>query len=262
MSLTLVRGTHLLLEGPSDSRFWKAHVTVNECHIVICDGKQTALISSAMLEAAGVSAVLAIVDDDLDSLVGRPVVASNVVVTDFHDLEATIFASLALERVLAEYSDTALVSAFVGATGATIRDLLVDRALPFGRLRYVNEVNKLGVSFHALSPYRYIDRTTWALDINRLLTDFATAAGKALGDVQQLYAAAPAQPSWGLIHGHDAEAILHIALSGVLSQFSPGRAVLSSALRIAFDKALLKATNMWASIKAWEAAVGLVAVAE
>jgi hypothetical protein len=132
--------------------------------------------------------------------------------------------------------------------------------MPFGRLRYINETRNLKLA--AFSPYKYIDHRTWSLDIDLLISDFSRASGLSVDEIRKAYAAAPTPDPWKLIHGHDAEAILHIGLCAVFSNISTSKSALSSGLRIAFDKSLLKMTEMWRRLKEWEATFGLVIVTD
>lgn len=250
MTRAAMPGANLLLEGPSDSHFWRAHTDCTSCHIVICHGKKTVTKSLSMLEDMGIKCAVGIVDDDLDSVFGILQPSANVAVTDSHDLEALLLASPALEKVIAEFAD--LASEFETADGRTVREALIERAVPFGKLRYLAAMKRLPVGFEALYPPNFIDPDNWKLDVDQLIASFAKLGGLNADDVTSLLNELPDVPVWSLIHGHDAESILHCGLRKVLSSRNCSREQLSSALRIAFDRSLLRKTNLWSWISDWE----------
>ncbi len=59
----------LVIEGPDDLAFWRAH-KVNECEAVMAEGKPNAIGCMVRLEAEAVHGVLVVVDADYDVLMG------------------------------------------------------------------------------------------------------------------------------------------------------------------------------------------------
>lgn len=252
MTLTTSEGVNLLVEGDADSRFWRAHANLASCHIVICRGKLTAVRSAEMLSNAGIRLAFGIVDDDLDSLLGISLPSPNLSHTDGRDLEAMILESPALEKALDDLADRK--AEFEKTHKISIRTALEERGLAFGELRYYLASRGIELKFDRFfSPYRYINETNWFLDRRALYQDFCSKLGITEESLMTGLADVQAAPPWKIIHGHDAESILHIGLTAVLSSTKLSKGHLSSALRIAFDRTMLHRTRLCANLRAWEA---------
>src|SRR5258707_9154382 len=95
--------TILVLEGPTDERLFVNFIEPGQCEIVIAHGRHNALEALAILRSRSLSGVLCIVDRDFDPILGGDPSTEDILITDDHDLEATIFRSSAFDRVLYEY---------------------------------------------------------------------------------------------------------------------------------------------------------------
>ena len=254
MSRTIFRGAHALVEGPTDNRFWRTFFDETACQLVICGGKSNVKGALERLEALSIKLVLGIIDDDLDSQLGPVALTPNLFLTDDNDLECMLLRTDALELALNALGDPAKMTAYELAMGVTVRDAIIERALVFGRLRYVSISSGLNVRFAALSPWKYIPHQTWILDLITLLEDFSNLGGRTSGQVAGLLQAAPSTPEWSLINGHDAIDIITIALTGVFSDLGTNRDAVCSHLRIAYKASGHFAnTKLFNGLIAWQA---------
>jgi len=96
------KGTILLLEGPTDAKVFENLVDDASCQIEIAFGKSNVLNALDLLEDEGFDGVVGIVDADFDHVTGKTYALDGLCVTDLHDLDLVIFASLAFERYLTE----------------------------------------------------------------------------------------------------------------------------------------------------------------
>lgn len=241
----------IFVEGPSDSSFWQRFSPVDPGQFVTCFGKSTVIGSIRRLEALGIQAIIGIIDDDYDSILNILYQSSNLVSTDSHDLETILIESKTLEMLFNEYCDATKRGAFETSSGKTLREGLVDRALPFGKLRLISLQLGLSVAFPC-SPWKYINDSSWHLDYNLLLADFATAMGLSIAAVQTHISAAPSTPEWALINGHDAVEIIAIAFCVLGKRSSPSNKLIPSILRLTYAEGMLQCTRIYAQIKAWE----------
>jgi len=162
------KGSFLVLEGPDDSRFWGPHVPVGQCEIVVGGGKPAVVGAIHRLDRQSFQGAVGLVDDDCDRLQNRPPLSPNLVHTDVRDLEGVLLRSSAFLKVLAEYGDEAKIKRFE-AGGETIRDALLKRALPLGRLRWLSYKLGTDLNFKRLNPARFMDESTWTFNEQALL---------------------------------------------------------------------------------------------
>jgi hypothetical protein len=165
-----------------------------------------------------------------------------------------LLASPALDKLLHEYADPIKLRSLEETEHTDFRTSVITRALPFGQLRLINELKKLNISFErAMSPWKYIDKSTWKLDKERLFSEFSAATGYPLEDIHSIVKSLSHIPSWNMIQGHDAVAIVSIAMRRVLGcRNQVSEASICSALRLAFDQPCFEKTALYASAKQWE----------
>ncbi|HLA34426.1 MAG TPA: DUF4435 domain-containing protein [Rhodocyclaceae bacterium] len=254
MSATAFPGCFLLVEGSSDSRFFRPRVSSSDCEIVIC-GAKPLVIDATKSANRGVAKTLGVVDDDFDRALGVSHETSDLVSTDTHDIETLLLSSRALEKVVNEFVVTTTLTDFCTSNACDIRTALLRRATPFGQYRLINAIHQLNVPFAAsFSPWKYLDPTSWTLDVGRLQADFAASARLNAADVGELVQRLPAIPPWNLVQGHDAISILAIAFRGVLrAKPCPSEDELSASLRLAFEDIYFQSTDLCLGIKQWEA---------
>jgi len=246
------RRAQILVEGPTDQRFWEARSNGTTCLVLHCGSKDTVVKAVLKLAATHIKRVFGIIDDDHDRFFVRSLPAGNIFRTDESDLESMMLASRALDRVLVEICDRDAIKAYEATSGLTVRQALESRALVFGELRYISREQSFLVDFKRLSPWRFVDRGTWQLDRSLLVTEFSGLAGITVDDTEAFIAALPQRPIWQLIQGHDAIQVLRIGLDGVLGGSIREEAALTAVLRLAYDLTLLSSTNIYADIVCWQ----------
>src|SRR5690349_14378530 len=94
------RITTVLVEGSYDKKLYKLIANHSSCVFVTSDGKQNAIEALTLLLKQSPKGVIAIIDDDYDSLQGKSIDDENIIVSDTHDIETMIFASPALTKYL------------------------------------------------------------------------------------------------------------------------------------------------------------------
>jgi hypothetical protein len=99
------KGTILVLEGAGDAKVFGWFIDRSMCEIETGFGKTNVLKALDLLEDEGFPGVIAVVDPDFDRLTGEGYGLEGLCVTDAHDLDLTIFSTLAFERFIAEYAN-------------------------------------------------------------------------------------------------------------------------------------------------------------
>jgi Protein of unknown function (DUF4435) len=247
-------GTLLIVEGPDDSRFFRARIDNDACDLIIAGGKLAVVGGIDRLDAQHFRGALGVCDDDCASLDGHRPASPNLIVTEWRDLDTLLVRSPALERVLAEYGDTDAIQKFEGTRGS-VRDNLTRLALPYGRLRWLSTREHLGIDFEKLKPVRFIN-PDWSLKADDLMTVAADQLKVAPKDLEARVTALPAVDPWLACQGHDLLAILALGLGkgGALGSRNPGRDHIASMLRASLDSAHWVTSHLANEIRRWEGA--------
>lgn len=247
--------TFLVLEGPDDSRFWRSHIC-SSCAPRPAQGKPNLVEVMRRLEHRNIPGVIAVADEDCDSLLASDPPPPNTVFTDGPDLEGMLMMGPGLEKVLAELGEPERIARFDSRTGTNVRAHLFARGRAWGALRLLNRVRAAGVKFDRLAHSRFVDERTWEADVSGLL-DEACKMGLC-ADRAQLDSALdtlPLVPDHRICQGHDLVAILAIGLHQVLGDNKAsmvGDAGVASLLRAGTDRAYLRGTSTWADIQVWQ----------
>ena len=181
---------------------WKTRTAgPSSCQLVLDGSKRTAIGSVEKIYGLNQTGILAIVDDDYDSMLGQAIPFPNIIRTETCDIEALMLKSTALESLLCELGDDRKILQIEQEEGRTIREAFLSRALIFGQLRYLNALNKWNVSFEKISPYRFVDASTWGIkkatileEICRRSWTIGDRAGKPAPSVQDF-------DVWSVLHG-------------------------------------------------------------
>ena len=202
MTRTLFTGAFLIVEGDHDSRFFRPRVRPGECEIVIAGGKPALVGGISRLDTDSFQGTVGVIDDDCDSLEGVALTSKNVIRTETRDLESLLLRTKALDKGLAEFGDARRIQAFESKEGMCVRDALLKRALPFGRLRWYSRRKGGGLSFKKLAPERFADETRWTFDFEAL---FVVACSEGLSpspiELKREMAALPSIDPWLLCQG-------------------------------------------------------------
>ncbi|WP_447922040.1 DUF4435 domain-containing protein [Achromobacter aegrifaciens] len=250
MTRAAFSGTVLILEGTSDSTFWRSHIDHRKCQITIAGGKSTCLGVARKLDEEKFSGHLAIVDDDYDFFFGKKYESSNIVHSDTNDLETLISSSPAIEKTLSEHLNFNDAAECIRNT-LEIIETAKKLSLQFGRLRYANRQHDLNVDFDKLSPWKFVSQDNLELKLPDLINDFAALAGKDIHTIEQWIKSAPVEPEWNMIQGHDFTCVLAITVKTKVRGPCTER-TLCSALRLAYERAWLIATTLGSRILDWQ----------
>jgi len=244
-------GSFLVVEGPSDSKFWRPRKS-EFCEIVIAMGRHQVLGSVQLACDSGMRGVLGIVDDDFDTLLGEPHQVRNVVSTEPRDLEGTLLRSRALDRVVGELGDETKLKAFLAREGL-LRDALLSRAGLFGRLRWLAFTQPKPLDLKPLKPSRFVDLSNWTYDTQAILAE-AVRLGLAT-DVPSLsatLATLPPKDPWHTCRGHDLIEILAHGFRCVIGSTQVDADEICSLLRAGMDDTEFRTGRLWADLSRWE----------
>lgn len=243
------KGVHFLVEGADDSMFWRPRVSASTVSIVNCEGKLNLLGATVQIQHAGLKSVAGVYDPDFERLLGVTHHPDVLTPTDHNDLELTLIASDALNRLLHEFGDPDLINDFERSQGLTVVEHLEFTSRQFGQLRYLNCILDLRVDFDRLSPFRFVSADTWLLDRAALVSEYANLCGLNVENVESLIDSKCTQAQrWCLSQGHDTVRILARGLRRRIGRKQIGEQDVVRVLRIAFSFELLQQSSMFRSL--------------
>jgi hypothetical protein len=248
----------LLVEGDEENKLYSNFIDRARCQIKAAYGKLNVLGALAILDAEGFRGLLAVIDADFDALEGRAAPSPNLLRTDTHDLETMLLASPALDRVLSERGDDALLTKFGGVRN--VRHKLLELGAPVGYLRWLNERDQAWMRFKDLDMLAFIHEKDLSVDLEALLMTLRNRS-KALVvvDAEILRKSAALRDAvhdlWHVCCGHDLVRILSVALRKTLgsntdADVKPAR--IEESLRLAFSLSYFRATELYAGMVTWE----------
>ena len=246
-------GAFLIVEGKDDIRFWRPR-RHEECELVDGEGKSNVVGCIIRLDEEDFEGALGIVDSDYDILVGEKIDADNIVTTDAHDLECIFCRSSALDMVLSEYGNSSKIDRFEQETGKSVRASLLERTMPFGRLRLA-ALRQPVIDLKQIRVQQFVDENTWSVKSEELIQE-STNSGlpEEAQELKSRVERSQKGDPWHIVRGHDLMEILRIGLRHVLGDIGVGVGVkeIARSLRLAMPLEDLRETNMWADIRNWE----------
>jgi len=250
------KGSFLIVEGRSDKLVYERFIDGTNCEFSIASGKDNAVAAIRILEQDNFAGVLAIIDADFCRLELNLPSSSNLLLTDEHDLEMMLLKSLALDKVLSERGSEDKINKF----GKNIRLTLLERGKKIGYLRWVSLKDDLSLKFEELSFSRFIDKATLVIDTGKLIKavkdhsqKFALREQDIQNSIETLEKAA--YDPWQVCCGHDIICILSIGLSKVWGSWKTNEIrsdILERELRLAYEYAYFRSTQLYQSIQQWE----------
>jgi hypothetical protein len=254
------RTVTLLVEGWLDRRFWRMHC-VRDCRVSVLGGRPAVLAELDRAAKHDDAVLLGVLDADLDRLEGRLSVRDDLVWTDAHDLEGTLIALPALEKLLAQLVEPDKLTEDEARWGEPIRARLIRHAVELGCLRWLKHREELdGLVFKKAARgnpvlfdryERCVDHD-WAPSLAKTIAElinYGNAHHLAQGDIESRRAALPAAEPAQLCNGHDLVGFLRVwPRIGKRLKIDE----LADRLAGACERRWLVSTSMWRDIEAWE----------
>ena len=264
MKRTQYDGAFLICEGAGDSRFIRRFIDEKNCRIIVARAKSIVLEAIEILDDSKVPGCCAIVDADFDRQLGVQYRSHNVIATNHHDLDAVLFFSPALEKILYEYGSEGKIAAFQQMAGITLREAIIQSALHIGALRFVSQRDGLALKFEGLKFSEFLDRTTGEVNRLQLVTSVKNLSQRHDFGSQDLVALCDevlgaALPVGDMCNGHDiAETVaflLRKAAGSAPASTMTGEFI-GSQLRLSYERPWFTDGSMRLAISQWEAANG------
>lgn len=252
----LLSSTFLIVEGDTDSRFYKNFFGNSDCQTQVAYNKDNAVKALEILQRENYQGILAIVDMDFDLLEEKVNENSDLFFTDFHDCECVIFTSPALEKVVSEFGSEEKIKNF----GKDVRGFLFEIGTFIGYLRWISLKERLNLTFEDVDFGKFVKKDDLTFDLGLFVNTVKNKSQRPDIDSTVL-----AEKITSLaVHNHDKRQvscgkdlveILSIGLQRVLGTNNSGKVsseILARDLRLAYEFEFFATTELYQSVKIWE----------
>jgi hypothetical protein len=262
MKRTLHKGAFLIVEGDTDSRFYKKFVQRDRCRVVVAHDKHNAVSALKDLERSRFKGVLGIVDADFMRLDGTKVKSRNLLLTDTHDLETLILSSGALENVLVEFAEEPELKGFQKRTKKDLRRALLEAGAYIGYLRWFALKENVYLRFNHLDFKRFVAVKRMKLNNRKLIQEVLRHSKKTKVSADMIERAVTnlstqGHDLWQVCVGHDLVFLLFLGLKDVFGSYNTrdlSLGALEGSLRLAYDPTFFRDTRLYNKIRKWEKA--------
>jgi hypothetical protein len=258
------KGSFLLVEGDTDSRFYINLIDQTTCRIQIGYGRNNVIKAIEILEQMKVPGIVAIIDADFAVLGPFTSTNNSLYLTDTHDLETMLVKSPALEKVLSNLipiGDMHLVSHIA----ETVRKKAVEAGVILGYLRWISLEDKIHFGFKKLDLSPLINNDL-DLKLEQLITEICDFSSDI--DANSLFVRVAKLRSgqhdvWQICCGHDVVKVLSIIIPLVINEQCPSlrsarefRQItfdnIDKDLRLSYEFEFFRNTFLYASLRDWE----------
>lgn len=149
MQRSLDKRLVVLVESPEDSGVIDPHLNTSKVQTFPGYGKESVLMAAHMFFTRQIAEVVAVVDADFDRYNGRQQQhPSNVVITEFYDLDADVIVHCphALEAIVANFTDKTRRQSYLANHGVSMHDAVWGIATAVGEIRYCSIVRQCGLN--------------------------------------------------------------------------------------------------------------------
>ena len=257
----------LLVEGSTDSQLLSRFVRIDDCSIIVCQGRENLLSAITMLEREGFGGVVGFADRDFADIVGYPEYEGIVIFTDENDLETQMLSSEALTNLLDEFGSALKIPACLDEEKSNAALLIASWAAGVGALRVSSTLNEWALAFSDMT-YKFTSNTSPEICPTKTATHVIGRSKNAANvtvdvattKVTEILATYTA---WEVAHGHDCIAVLGRALRSTIgntNEFNSqnGNRSLERTLRLAYGIDMFRETTAYKQLKYWENATGRV----
>jgi len=269
---TSFKGSYLIVEGNNDFSLYKKFIDNSFCKIEIAFGNQNVIDIIEELKKRGYENVIGVIDSDYRRLENDLPSRSNILLTDFHDIEVMLFSSDAFETVMSHYSILEKVEAFKTQNkNNDLREIFLNLARPLGYLKWANKINNWGLVFKPIKPegkpLSYSDfippdtlKFTSYEEMTQTVINYTSSKSKTKTKTEAVKLTKKlidnnTHSSLQICNGHDIIHIICLSLRKKISNLN-SNAVKAEQLEkdfiFAYDSRYFEQTELYKQIKQWE----------
>lgn len=193
---------HLLLEGEFDLNFWKNKINP-DINIIYCGGKETI---KKVIHKNTEFKIIAILDQDYCLFKKETARHSNIIYTDYNDLETTLLSLGIIDNLIDSYCNKEKIC----DNGINCNDIksILNEAFIMGQLRYIDSMKDLHAPFESkLSIGKYYNNGRFEKE--KLYQDFCQHTNISREDLEEQITNIPKCNVWLLLQGHDCIKVLN-----------------------------------------------------
>lgn len=242
----------VLLEGESDIQLFRKLFNSDHCKVENIPGGNSK-VEDAVLDILPIyPLIIGIRDADFIRLNNITYSKTNMFLTDYHDIEMTLVAELSVfSAILSEFTDIEI------NRHETIREEIMRLIEPISLIKWLNDTEKLEISFKKPSFQDLLNFSNWQIDFNEYftrliskspnatITDFSTIVNK----LQTLKTRQPNMLQ--LCNGHDFMKAIAAFLREKSNKKFVNEEYIASIFRIKYSKDDFYKTDLYSSIKHW-----------
>lgn len=273
---------YLYVEGESDIDFFSKFIDNQKCLIRATNGNPILIETLDILVKHNAHhQVLGVIDADFRRIDGNLPTHENIFLTDTHDLETMIMQSETLELIVNKFcrkrGKEAQKDAYLQAKGQTLRKFLTTLALPIAHFKYLSDTKNYGFKFKR-NPLdrkderpdykKFIDKESMRLQVGLLILELKNCSQNNLGrgidnkilekEITETAEKLASFDVWEVCNGHHITNILSVALLKALSDYNSYSSevdskLIENELITNYDSMYFKNTNLYKSLKNWEA---------
>jgi hypothetical protein len=252
----------MLLEGDSDCKVLDPHIDPAGARYIPGYGKGAVVKAIRLVDQANVKKVVGIIDSDLDRQRGTPHSSSNLITTEFHDLDAEIFfVESVTKRLVANVCDQEAVERYLSeVASSSVVELVTRIASDVGWLRLRNHSDELGLRIEGLPAAEAIDWSQGVVDrqaLARIVISKSPNAAVRLDALLELWERELAEREVDVLvcNGHDLLAIL-AALARKKFSCNFGKKALAVMLHVGLSCSEFMETHVFRRVEDWAARHG------
>ncbi|MEY8214084.1 MAG: DUF4435 domain-containing protein, partial [Colwellia sp.] len=246
----------LIVEGSTDGVFFSTRCLHGTPTTVVALGwENVTSVISKVFEESIVASVFGFIDRDYREELGIDIDEENIVVSDFRDLEVSLFESDALHRLLVEYGSTHKLPCMECGTVdiSSVKQKIYLAASCIGRLRYYSLKEGLHYPIKKLDYSKFIDSLTLDIDKSKLIAQINSKSDTKI-DLDILDRALNVElpqrllDARNLCSGHDIVELLGMSLRRLWGSNNSGNVVrerLESSFRIGYSNEEFTKTDMF-----------------
>lgn len=269
---TSFKGTYLIVEGNSDYTFYRKFTSEQFCSIEIAFGNSNVIDVIEELHIRGFTDVIGLIDSDFRNLDGEIPQNPNILMTDEHDLELMIFKSSAFDTVINHHCENAKLEVLLRDCGTDLRSFLLNLSTPLGYLKWANKNQGFLLCFKPQNPdgrdlnysnfipVKSLEFTGYDKMVETVI-NYSVPKGKINTTHEIAVATAKSLINktidlYQLCNGHDICQIICLALRSKIGSLNANAVTacqIERELIFAYDSRFFEKTNLYTSIKKWEA---------
>jgi hypothetical protein len=217
----------VLVEGDAlDPIVYQSLFNPSLCHIEPTFGKKNAINTVALLSKGGFDGVIAIVDDDYDTLNGVSATYENVFPTDTHDVETMIISSSAFKKYTLYLLPTSQHK-YQEQFAKELIETAIRLCLPLGFIRWYFSRKNISSDFSSINFRNFIDVRNKSININHAINEVVSKNKDAIPYKDELLSEVQKHlkiggfDHWLVCQGHDLVKVMYLILNGSLSMYAP-----------------------------------------